>query len=69
MAVCREQRPPSVTVSPGHAAACWLHASDLSPAQAKPLSGQAKTAAAPAQPAAARAETPPSRPAEPSKEG
>ena len=42
MAVCREQRPPNVTVSPGHAAACWLHASDLSPAQARPLSGQAE---------------------------
>jgi peptide/nickel transport system ATP-binding protein len=67
MAVCREQRPPSVTVSPGHAAACWLHASDLSPAQAKPLSGGAKPATTPA--AAARAETPRSRPAEPSKEG
>ena len=42
MAVCREQRPPTVAVSPGHSAACWLHASDLSPAQAKPLNGQAK---------------------------
>jgi peptide/nickel transport system ATP-binding protein len=63
MAVCREQRPPSITVASGHTAACWLHASDLSPAQAKPLSGtklngQAKPA-----------ETPKSRPAEPSKEG
>jgi peptide/nickel transport system ATP-binding protein len=25
MDVCRRQRPPSVVVSPGHAAACWLH--------------------------------------------
>ena len=40
MAVCREQRPPTVAVSPGHSAACWLHASDLSPAQAKPLNGK-----------------------------
>src|ERR1700760_18029 len=37
MAVCREQRPPSVTVASGHTAACWLHASDLSPAQKKPV--------------------------------
>src|SRR6201992_2747251 len=44
MAVCREQRPPSMTVASGHTAACWLHASDLSPAQAKPLSGQGKPA-------------------------
>jgi hypothetical protein len=63
MAVCREQRPPNITVASGHTAACWLHASDLSPAQAKPLSGtklngQAKPAG-----------TPKSRPAEPSKEG
>src|ERR1700759_3503436 len=36
MAVCREQRPPSNTVATGHTAACWLHASDLSPAQKKP---------------------------------
>jgi peptide/nickel transport system ATP-binding protein len=41
MAVCREQRPPSVTVSSGHTAACWLHASDLSPAQAKPIAKEA----------------------------
>ena len=25
MDVCRSQAPPSVTVSPGHIAACWLH--------------------------------------------
>jgi peptide/nickel transport system ATP-binding protein len=42
MAVCREQRPPSVTVSSGHTAACWLHASDLSPAQAKPIAKEAR---------------------------
>ena len=47
MAVCREQRPPSVTVSAGHTAACWLHASDLSPAQSRPLSGQAEPSAEP----------------------
>ena len=63
MAVCREQRPPTVTVSPGHAAACWLHVNDLSTAQAKPLQ--------PAKPpAVARAaEAPPSPVAEPAKEG
>ena len=37
MAVCTEQRPPSVQVSPGHSAACWLHVSDLRPAQAQPV--------------------------------
>ena len=66
MAVCREQRPPTVAVSPGHSAACWLHASDLSPAQAKPLSVQAKPGPAKQ---AAGAVKPPSRTAEPSKEG
>jgi peptide/nickel transport system ATP-binding protein len=25
MDICRSERPPSVVVSPGHAAACWLH--------------------------------------------
>jgi peptide/nickel transport system ATP-binding protein len=25
MDICRRERPPSVVVSPGHAAACWLH--------------------------------------------
>ena len=74
MAVCREQRPPTVAVSPGHSAACWLHASDLSPAQAKPLNGQAKPLNGQAKPlpaatpTAGRA-TPPFRTAEPSKEG
>ncbi|HEY2520753.1 MAG TPA: ABC transporter ATP-binding protein [Streptosporangiaceae bacterium] len=63
MAVCQQQRPPSITVAAGHTAACWLHASDLSPAQAKPLNGnklngQAKPAKAPK-----------SQPAKPSKEG
>jgi peptide/nickel transport system ATP-binding protein len=62
MAICPQQRPPSVTVSPGHTAACWLHASDLTAAQAKPLKAAAKTP--PKAPAA-----PPSQPAEPSKEG
>jgi peptide/nickel transport system ATP-binding protein len=37
MAVCREQRPPTVTVSPGHSAACWLHVTDLAPTQARPI--------------------------------
>jgi peptide/nickel transport system ATP-binding protein len=39
MTVCREQRPPMVTVSPGHSAACWLHVSDLRPTQAQPVPG------------------------------
>ena len=30
MDVCRSQAPPSVTVAPGHVAACWLH---VEPAQ------------------------------------
>jgi peptide/nickel transport system ATP-binding protein len=38
MAVCEEQKPPSVVVSPGHCAACWLHVGDLSPAQARAAS-------------------------------
>jgi hypothetical protein len=25
MDICRRERPPSVVVSAGHAAACWLH--------------------------------------------
>ncbi|MGO9778526.1 MAG: ABC transporter ATP-binding protein [Streptosporangiaceae bacterium] len=37
MAVCREQRPPMVTVSQGHSAACWLHVSDPTPTQARPM--------------------------------
>ena len=41
MAVCTGQRPPSVAVAPGHAAACWLHVGDLSPAQRQPARGQA----------------------------
>ncbi len=58
MAVCREQRPPKVEVSAGHAAACWLHASDLSAAQSRPLKSKAtpqsaQTRAAPAQAAPA----------------
>ena len=37
MAVCKQQRPPNVTVSAGHTAACWLHVSDRTPAQSEPL--------------------------------
>ncbi len=37
MAVCREQRPPTVTVSPGHSAACWLHVSAMKPTRARPM--------------------------------
>ena len=56
MAICSEQRPPSVPVSAGHSAACWLHVSDLRPTLARP--------AEPAPPPA----TEPSRPVSPPKE-
>jgi peptide/nickel transport system ATP-binding protein len=36
MAVCTEQRPPTVEVSPGHAAACWLHVSQPSQPEPRP---------------------------------
>jgi peptide/nickel transport system ATP-binding protein len=37
MAVCAAERPPAVTVAPGHEGACWLHAPGLAAAQARPL--------------------------------
>jgi len=37
MAVCADSAPPHFEVAPGHASACWLHATDLEPAQARKL--------------------------------
>ncbi len=37
MAVCAAERPPAITVAPGHEGACWLHARDLTAAQSLPL--------------------------------
>jgi peptide/nickel transport system ATP-binding protein len=37
MAVCAEQAPPGSELAAGHVSACWLHASDLSTAKARPL--------------------------------
>jgi peptide/nickel transport system ATP-binding protein len=77
MAVCREQRPPTVTVSPGHSAACWLHVSDLRPSQtraaqtppAEPAPGTKPSRhARPARPAGPAGPTGPREPAGPPKE-
>jgi peptide/nickel transport system ATP-binding protein len=37
MAICADTAPGGFDVGAGHVSACWLHASDLSPAQASPL--------------------------------
>jgi hypothetical protein len=37
MAICADRAPGDFDVAPGHAAACWLHAKDLDPAQAGPI--------------------------------
>jgi len=37
MAVCAETVPPGFDVAAGHRSACWLHARDLSAAQAAPI--------------------------------
>ena len=37
MAVCSERVPPDFEVSAGHVSACWLHASDLTAAESRPL--------------------------------
>ena len=39
MQVCAKDRPPAAEVAPGHSSACWLHATGLTPAQSRPLSG------------------------------
>jgi peptide/nickel transport system ATP-binding protein len=40
MAICAEAAPPGFDVADGHQSACWLHASDLSAAQASPIAGR-----------------------------
>jgi peptide/nickel transport system ATP-binding protein len=54
MDICRREKPPSVALSPGHAAACWLH---IDPAkrqtQAAELRDQAMAGSRPQAPAAA----------------
>ncbi len=37
MAVCATTMPPGFAVTDGQTSACWLHATDLGPAQAQPL--------------------------------
>jgi peptide/nickel transport system ATP-binding protein len=46
MAVCAAERPPAIAVAPGHQGACWLHATDLTAAQSRPLSADFGRAAA-----------------------
>jgi peptide/nickel transport system ATP-binding protein len=46
MAVCASTTPEPITVRPGHTSACWLHASGLTAAQARPLAGTAGAAPA-----------------------
>jgi peptide/nickel transport system ATP-binding protein len=41
MAVCAERLPPGFEVSTGHVSACWLHATDLTGGQSRPLAGRA----------------------------
>jgi len=41
MAVCAERVPPGFEVSTGHVSACWLHATDLTGGQSRPLAGRA----------------------------
>jgi peptide/nickel transport system ATP-binding protein len=43
MAVCAAQAPPESGVATGHVSACWLHATGLTGAQARPLPGRART--------------------------
>jgi peptide/nickel transport system ATP-binding protein len=43
MAVCAAERPPAITVAPGHQGACWLHATGtgvLTAAQSRRLKEQ-----------------------------
>ena len=48
MAVCAETTPPETEVADGHRSACWLHATGLTEAQARPLSRAAGPADQPA---------------------
>jgi peptide/nickel transport system ATP-binding protein len=41
MAVCGERVPPEFEVSAGHLSACWLHATDLTGGQSRPLAVRA----------------------------
>jgi peptide/nickel transport system ATP-binding protein len=41
MAVCAERVPPDFEVATGHVSACWLHATDLTGGQSRPLAGGA----------------------------
>ena len=57
MEICRREVPPTVTVSSGHVAACWLH---VEPSERQPTGGSSPattSAGAPAQHAAAAAES------------
>jgi peptide/nickel transport system ATP-binding protein len=56
MTICAEAAPPRIDVADGHQSACWLHASDLSAAQASPIAA-AQADRAPAQPPAEGEET------------
>jgi peptide/nickel transport system ATP-binding protein len=40
MAVCSERVPPDFEVSAGHVSACWLHSTDLTAAESRPLAGR-----------------------------
>jgi peptide/nickel transport system ATP-binding protein len=54
MAVCASSRPPAFEVAAGHQSACWLHASNLTTAQASafdPEKGGAMNLATPGRPA------------------
>jgi peptide/nickel transport system ATP-binding protein len=37
MAVCADERPEPIEVAPGQSSACWLHATELTAAQSRPL--------------------------------
>ena len=45
MAVCAEAVPPGFDVAAGHRSACWLHARDLTDAQAAPITPNRSTPA------------------------
>jgi len=72
MAICATDAPPVVEVAPGHSGACWLHSTDRTPAQSRPLAQeeQAHTTLAQADGAgpAAAADQNPSTPEEPGAE-
>ena len=56
MAVCAETTPPHTEVADGHRSACWLHATGLTGAQARPLARAGSPAGQPASPAAQEGE-------------